>query len=171
MNNLIIGNIIALIGSLLMVYSGIIKNKKKIVFTQTIQIMFFSMSNFILGGITGSLVNLICCIRNILCYKNALGNKEKCMLLLIVVLLSVFFNTQGFIGYIPVISTIIYTLFINIKDVLKFKYLVIFSMLTWLIYDVFIQSYTSAFFDFCSVISNIIAIYQIKVKKEVKIND
>lgn len=171
MGNLIIGNIIALIGSLIMVYSGIIKNKKKIIYAQTIQIMLFSVSNFILGGITGALVNLVCCIRNILCYKNKLGNKEKMILLLAVAVLSIYFNTQGIIGYIPLISTIVYTLFMNTKDVLKFKYLVIFSMFTWFIYDIFIKSYTSAVFDFLSVISNVIAIYEIKVKKEVKAND
>ena len=165
MDNLIIGNIIALIGSLIMVYSGIIKNKKKIIYAQTIQIMLFSVSNFILGGITGALVNLVCCVRNILCYKNKLGNKEKTILLLVVAVLSIYFNTQGIIGYIPLISTIVYTLFMNTKDVLKFKYLVIFSMFTWFIYDIFIKSYTSAIFDFFSVISNAIAIYEIKVKK------
>ena len=38
----IIGNVIALVASILMVYSGIIKTKKKIVYVQSIQIGLFS---------------------------------------------------------------------------------------------------------------------------------
>lgn len=69
MFNLILGNFIALIASILMIYVGTIKDKSKIIFTQTIQIMIIIISNIILGGITGAIINIICCIRNILCYK------------------------------------------------------------------------------------------------------
>ena len=35
-------------------------------------------------------------------------------------------------------------------------------MVMWLIYDLYIKSYTSGIFDFMSVIANIVAIWQIK---------
>lgn len=38
---IIIGNIVALIASIIMVYSGYLKQKKKILYVQTIQIGFF----------------------------------------------------------------------------------------------------------------------------------
>ena len=47
---LIIGNIVALIASLIMVYSGYLKQKKKILYVQTIQIGLSVLSNIILGG-------------------------------------------------------------------------------------------------------------------------
>ena len=46
---LIIGNIIALTASLLMVYSGILKEKKKILYVQTVQIGLSVVSNIVLG--------------------------------------------------------------------------------------------------------------------------
>ena len=74
---LIIGNIVALIASLIMVYSGYLKQKKKILYVQTIQIGLSVLSNIILGGITGAIINAVSCIRNILCYKEKLSNITK----------------------------------------------------------------------------------------------
>lgn len=68
MTNIIIGNIIALIASILMVYSGILKEKKKILYVQTILIGLFIIGNLVLGGITGAIINALGCIKNILYY-------------------------------------------------------------------------------------------------------
>ena len=164
MNNIIIGNIIALMASLLMVYSGLIKKKNKFVYIQTIQIGLFVLSNLILGGYTGAIINFIGCFRNILCYKNKLHNKEKTIIIIISVLLSLYFNNLGIIGLLPVLYLVIYTLFMNIKDIIKFKKLVIFTAILWLIYDLCINSYTSAIFDFMTIITNIFAIYKLRLK-------
>lgn len=63
---LIIGNVIALIAALMMVYSGVLNSKKKILFIQTIQIGLSVISNIILGGITGAIINSISLVRNIM---------------------------------------------------------------------------------------------------------
>jgi len=162
---LIIGNIVALIASIIMVYSGFLKQKKTILYTQTIQIGLSVLSNIILGGITGAIINALSCIRNILCYRNKLNTKAKIILILLATILSLLFNNLGIIGLFPVLSIIIYTLFMNIKNVVKFKWLIVITMFLWLVYDLFIKSYTSAVFDFMSIIANIISIIQIGLKK------
>ena len=167
---IVIGNIIALIASIIMVYSGYLKKKKQILYTQTIQIGLSVVSNIVLGGITGAIINAISCIRNILCYKEKLNNLAKAILIILSVVLSLIFNNIGFIGFLPVISTVTYILLMNIKDIIKFKYLIIFTMILWLIYDVYIKSYTSACFDFMNVVANLISIYQIK-KRKVKLKN
>ena len=168
MNYLIVGNIVALIGSLLMVYTGIIKEKKKIIFVQTIQIAFLIASNLILGGITGAIINAVSCVRNIICYKDKLGTKEKIILVIISTTLSLYFNNLGIIGLLPLISTVSYTLLMDMKDVIKFKILLIFTLVLWLIYDLYIKSYSSALFDFMNIITNLFSIYQLTKIKEVK---
>ena len=50
MITIIIANIIALIASLLMVYTGVMKRKDKLVLIQTIQIGMSVLSNILLGG-------------------------------------------------------------------------------------------------------------------------
>ena len=161
----IIGNIVAFIGCILMVYTGLIKEKKKIIFVQTIQITFLIASNLILGGITGAIINAVSCIRNIICYKDKLGTKEKIILIILSTSLSFYFNNLGIIGLLPLVSTISYTLLMDMKDVIKFKKLIIFTLVMWLIYDIYIISYSSAAFDLLNIITNVIAIYEMKKVK------
>ena len=162
MNTILIANAIALIASLLMVYTGYIKKKEKILFFQTIQIGLSVISNLILGGITGAIINALGLIRNILCYKEKLNKMAQIILIILSILLGVYFNNLALIGLLPIISNVVYIVFMNIKDVIKFKYLIIFTMTMWLIYDIYIMSYTSAVFDLGNIIANIISIIQIK---------
>ncbi len=79
---LIIGNVIGLIGSIVMVIGGNIKNKNKALTTQTIQLIILGISNVILGSISGLIINLISVIRNILSNFNKL-NKIAIALIII----------------------------------------------------------------------------------------
>ena len=155
---LIIGNTIALIASVLMAYSGILKEKKKILYVQSIQISFFVISNLILGGISGAIINAIGFVRSILCYKDKLGFKEKIVITVLSVLIIIYFNNLDFIGYLPLISSVIYLWFMTVQDVIKFKKLIMFTMILWGIYDFVIQSYTSCFFDILTILANTISI-------------
>lgn len=166
MNYLIIGNLIALIASLLMLYSGYIKKREKIIFVQTIQIALSVVSNIVLGGISGAIINAISLIRNILCYKNKLSKIWKIVLIVLSASLTLIFNNLGLIGVLPLISTVFYIWFMDIKDVINFKYLIIFTMTMWLIYDIYIMAYTAAIFDMGTIIANIISILQIKKNKK-----
>ena len=165
MVNIIIGNIIALIASILMVYSGTLKQKKRILYFQTVQIGMSVISNIILGGITGAIINALSMIRNILCYKDKLGLKEKIIITILATVFTFKFNNLGYIGLLPLISTIVYIWLMSIKNVKKFKLLITFTMLMWFIYDIAIKSYTSAIFDFMNIVANIVTIFQIKSVK------
>ena len=161
---IICGNIVALIASILMLISGIIKDRKKIIYIQTLQILAFAISDLILGGYTGTIVNLISLARNYWCYKDKLTNTKKITLILLSITFSLLFNNLGFLGLLPLISTVVYTCFMDVKNTIKLKSLIIFTMVLWLIYDSFIKSYTSAVFDFFSIIANAITIYQLAHK-------
>ena len=91
-----------------------------------------------------------------------MGDKEKIIIIILAVGLSFIFNNLGWIGLLPLVATVVYIIFMNTKDVVRFKILIIFSMIMWLIYDLYIKSYTSGVFDFMSVIANLIAILQIR---------
>ena len=161
---LIIGNIIALIGSLLMVYASVIKDKKGILFVQSLQIGLFAISNLVLNGISGFIINTINFIRNIICYKEVLTLKVKIVLSIISTVLTVYFNNLGLIGYLPLISGLIYLWFMTVKDVIKFKILIIVSVAFWLIYDFTIQSYTASLFDLITIIVSSISVIRLKKK-------
>lgn len=163
----VIGNIIALIASLMMVYTGFLKNKKNIIFLQTIQILLYTLGNFLLNSIPGAIINILNCIRNILCYENKLGKKEKIIITILSIALTLKFNNLGIIGYLPGIISISFIWLMTTKDVIKFKILIIATTILWLIHDIYIGLYTSAVFDFASIIANFISIYNIKTKKNI----
>lgn len=163
---IIIGNIIALVASILMVYSGFIKKKKKILYIQTTQIGLSVVSNIILGGITGAIINFLCCIRNILYYNKKLNTFFKVLLTILSIILSLKFNNSGFIGLLPLISMVSYIWLMSIKNIIGFKSLIIFSTTMWLIYDFSIKSYTSSIFDFMNIVANFISILQILYEKK-----
>ena len=160
--NFYIGNSVALVASILMVYAGIIKSPKKVIFVQSIQIGLLSLSNFILGGISGSIINGLSLIRNILCYNKIYNWLVKLIISSLSIILTFKFNKLGISGYIPLISTLPYVLFMDIKDPKKFKYLNIYCMSTWTLYDLSIKSFASIPFDIGCVISNIIGIYLLR---------
>lgn len=169
MNALLIGNVIAFIGSVLMVVASYAKNKKNIILIQAAQISLLVVSNVILGGITGAIINAASVIRNILCYKSKLTKFNIILISAVVTILSLAFNNLSLIGLLPLISTLIYTAFMNTKSTIKLKFLILLNTVCWGIYDLAIRSYTSAIFEFIGIFVSIISIYQLlRNKKEYK---
>lgn len=164
--NVYIGNIVALLASVLMIFTGLINNKKKVLIIQSIQMSLFILSNLILGGISGAIINAINIVRNYICYKDKLDNKWKIIFSLVAIINVVLFNNLKIIGLLPLISTLTYVWLMSTKDMRKFKLLMMFSMLLWFIYDITIKSYTSSIFDLLTFISSFITL--IKLKKVVK---
>ena len=163
---LLFGNIVALIASLVMVYTGFIKSKQKILYAQSVQIGLLVVSNLVLGGYTGAAINAVGIVRNILCFYNKFGIKEKIFITILSVVLTVAFNNLGVIGYLPLIAIVVYTWLITIKDVVKFKLLIIFTLVLWAIYDFTVRSYTACAFDLFSIVTTVISIISIKNKPE-----
>ncbi len=163
---LIIGNVVALIASLIMVYTGCIKSKQKILYAQNIQMGLLGISNLVLGGFSGAAINAVGIIRNILCYYNKFGLKEKIFITILSTVLTIIFNNLGLIGYLPLIAIVVYTWLITIKDVVKFKILIIFTLVLWIVYDFTVKSYTACAFDLFTIVTNVIAIISIKNKPE-----
>ena len=161
---LIIGNILALIASLLFVYSGILKKKDKILIAQSIQKGLSTISNIVLEGYPGAITHAVSLIRNILCYYDKLNIVIKVIITIITICLSLIFNNLGLIGILPLLSSIIYLWFMDIKDIVKFKYLMLITIVLWGIYDFTIKSYTSFVFGIFSAITTVISIVQIKHK-------
>ena len=165
MKSIIIGNIIGLIGSILMVYGGSVRKREKAIIIQTIQMSILSLNNLILGSISGFIINIINIIRNILSYKEKLYKPVITIIIIISTLLTIKFNALGLIGYLPLINSIIFILFMNNKSDIGFKILTIIYVIFWLVHDIYIKSYTTAFFDVLTILTSFYAIITLKIKK------
>lgn len=163
---IIIANIIAFTAASLMVYSGILKSKKKIIFIQVVETIMCVVSNFLLGGFTGAIINALNFVRNLLCYRGKLNLKNKLLIMFLSVTISLIFNNLGIIGILPIISAVICSAFMDTKSVVKLKITLAVSMLLWLIYDTYLKCYAATFFDTLFIIINIISAVRILINEE-----
>jgi hypothetical protein len=153
MSSLIIGNIFGFIASIIMVSVGLFKTKKNILLGQVTNIGLFSISHYILGGITAVVVDAASITCNFLCYKGKLNNVAKIIIILFAFIGSLLVNNLDFIGILPAIG-----LAVNVKDIRKFKLLMIFLMSVWVFFDFTIKSYAACMFDLGTIITNIISL-------------
>lgn len=158
----IIGNILGFAAAGIMVLSGFIRKKKIIILAQMTQCFIAAISNILLGGITGAINNIMTCIRNFIYYRWGLTKTMKVVLIIISAVLSLSFNTQGIVGILPLIACSIFIIFMDIQDIIKFKFMLIAVNFLWFTYDLSIDLYTAALFDAASIITNMISIVQIK---------
>lgn len=165
MNIIIIGNIIGLVGSMFMVIGGYLKSKNSAIIAQTMQLLFLSISNLILGSLSGFINNLINCIRNVFSVKDKLTIPIKLIIIILSIILTIKFNNLGIIGYLPLINNIIFIIFMNTKSDLNFKFLTIFYMSLWLIHNLYIKAYTTSIFNIITIITCLIAITRIVKSK------
>lgn len=163
---IVIANIISFIASIIMIYTGCIKNKNKILIMEGIEVAMYAVANLILGGISGFVVNILGIVRNILQYFGKLKGILKWVILLLTTGLAMYFNNHGIIRSLPVIATGIYIAFLDIQDIIKFKVMVIINLILWVIYDIYLLNISSFIFGLIIITANLIAI--IKIEKDRK---
>ncbi len=169
MYNLIIGNVILFAASLIMVSLGLLKDKKQILLLQTIQIVMMGIGCLFLGSIPAAIINLFACARNMLAYFDKLNKNYKIILIILSTTFSFVFNNIGIFGIFPIISSILFVVFIDTKDIAKYKQLEMVSTSLWLIHDVYILAYSAAIFDVFTIATNAFGFFQVQKKKSVVI--
>ena len=166
--SVVIANIIDLIAALIQVGSGSIKQKTKILVAQIIQLLMQAVSMLLLGGITGAINNVLSCFRNYLCYKEKLNIVWKAILIAASIGMTVLLNDQGLLGIIPAAVCTIFIIFMDVKDPVKFKFLVTASFVPWMFYHFILKSYVGALFDIATIITNAITLRSMLKDKQKK---
>lgn len=167
MNSVLLGNIISLFGACILVALGFIKRRDKILFVQCIQIGVMGVANYVIGGVTGAVSNVLAILRNVFCLKRELTLLSGFAFTAAQALLTIFLNDKGFLGWLPFFSNLIYNLMINTKDEIKLKLSIILSVLCWVVYDFALQNYVSFVFNILSIGSNLCGIFMLqKAQKE-----
>ena len=162
----IIANVIDFVAALVQVASGSIKKKARILGVQSVQLMMQAVSMLLLGGVTGAVSNVISCYRNYLCYKEKLSTFWKAVLIAVSIAMTVLLNDQGLLGILPAVVCTAYIIFMDIKDPVKFKFLVTVSFIPWMFYHFALKAYVATFFDAATVITNAVTLWvMIREKK------
>ena len=157
----LIANGISILGAILMVAIGLIKSKKGVLLAQCGQFTLLGLSNLLLGGLTGVIVDIVSIIRNVYCSKRNMTWPVKIAFIVIQLIIAVPMNKIGWLGWLPIISTSIFTLFIDVKKDEHLKILIIFTTMFWVVYDFGLMNYTASLFDALSIVSNVVGLIMI----------
>lgn len=161
MNRVVIANIISLTAMILMCTNGLVKNKKKFLIVQNIQMMLLTLTNFLLGASTGIITNAIGIIRNTLGYFGKLNKVFSFTIVGITAVLSLYFNENGIIGVMPLFAAVPYTFLMNKFNDKQMKALTLYTNIPWAIYDISMMNYVAFCFDIGTAITCLVAYIQL----------
>lgn len=158
---IILGNAVAMIGCVLMVLVGFLRKKEQILTVQCFQFGFLAMGNIILGGVTGFICGVVSIIRNIVFAKTGGTLKLKLLFIAIQTALTFMSGWPGWLELLPLVSGVLLTWFLDLENELHFKFVLIVTQVTWVIYDWCYLNYVSFTFDIFTILSNFVAVWMI----------
>lgn len=139
MTNIIFGNILSFIGSAFLIMSTFCKSKKKLMLFQSINAFICAVGNIFLKGYSGLVVNLIAGIKNLMVYFDRMTKTITYIIVILVCILGVMFNNRGFIGILPIIATVEYSIIVCKKDstTQDIKVALSINVLLWIAYNIY----------------------------------
>ena len=166
MNTLLIGNAISMIGCLIMVAIGFLKKKKQILIAQSFQCFFMGAGHLVLGGISGCICNVVTIIRNIVFLRFRNTTAMKIFFIALQFVLSIGSLSAGWISWLPIISTALFTWCMDTRSEAKLKIVILCTQVMWLTYDLYYLNYVSSVFDVMTMGSNCIGLYMMLKKNK-----
>lgn len=156
------GNLISLVGAVIMVLVGLIKKKRNILLAQAVQNTALAVGNLFLGALTGALNGFVTVVRNLICLKWEFTLYWKLAFTAIQAVLSLAFNNAGFYGWLPFAATCAFTWCLDTKREEIMKLVIIFGAALWAVYDFHFLNFTTLAFDLFTIASNAVGIYMLK---------
>ena len=167
--NIIIAQILRIIGSIFGIIADKSSNPKKIYWYNGIYNFINGIQYYLLNAITGAISSFIAIFRNILFYKYK--KKVPWVALLIYFMIVVILNIPGYVGIIsliPILLIIIYTTALYLEDILLFKYSVILTCILEIIYDFVYDAYVGIIICALDIIFVTISLIQLHKKNKQK---
>ncbi|MBR1605678.1 MAG: YgjV family protein [Alphaproteobacteria bacterium] len=148
MFSLILGNIFSLLAVICLGISVLKKNKKSLIGWQILDTVFCVASTFVLQSYSAVVTNSVSLARNIVAYYNQLSRFMAFVFSLLIVIVGLYLNNRGVIGYLPIIASVQYTICLYItKNEQQMRWALVFNLWFWLIHDAYIQAYPAAIND------------------------
>ena len=155
--------LIGLLAFCILVLSFYRKNTVTILTYQTVANLTYAVHYFLLGGLTGAFISAISAIRNIVFIKYK--NKIVIPIFIIIYLIVTITFYENIYSIFPLIGNSIYLSFMMFNTK---KHLLIGEILSaslWLIYSIFVLSYSGVVTELILITSNIIILMRLRNKK------
>lgn len=158
MNTVLLGNIVALIGAAIMVSTGFLKTKKQILTVQCFQFVVLSAIERHSRRVHGHHRQRHRHRAQSLLHEKRVHDAVEVVFIAAQLALLFAFNADGWFGLLPAAATCVYTWFLDLKDEVQLKIVIIVTLLCWAVYDFVFKNYVTFAFDFGAVVSNLIGI-------------
>ena len=162
----LIANGLTLLAQLANLYAASRKNKNDILFWQCIFMLMIGITSFLLKGYSAVVTDVLGIIRNLIIIKGIENRTVDIIQMILCITLGIYFNSNGFIGYMPIIATISQSLLLLNRNARteSVQLICAFSSLCWVIFNLGIGSYVGAVFNAMAAISYLVTMFRGKAK-------
>ena len=160
--DILVGNAIAFVASLMMVIASYIKDKKKSLLVNAAQLVVAATAGVVLGAYSAVIVNILGIPRNLLVAYNKMTPFSKSVLIWCSLVLYILFGTSGVFGLFPFIVLLAHILLLDIVNPIQYKYLTIVSAILWATYDFITHNYVASAFDVATLVAAVIAVIRLR---------
>lgn len=155
---LLAGNLLSLMGCLLMVATGFVIRKRQILYLQCAQCILMGGANCILGAGAGAVANLLSVARNLLFARRGGTLGWKLFFIAVQVLLTLRGGISGWLDWLPVVATAQFTWCLDTKSDMTLKLSCVAGQAMWAVYDLAYCNYAAFVFDLLTLGSNAVGI-------------
>ena len=164
---LIAGNLCTLLAMLCNAISSTRKTPQGVLWMQTLSQGVYGLSALVLGGYSAVVQNVVSIFRNVAAIRNIKSKFLEWLLVILGVVLGVAFNNRSWIGLLPVIGNLQYTLAIfryrDNEEKIKIYFLI--SVVAYVIFNFAIRNYAGVAADSIVIVTTAIMLLKSKNKK------
>ena len=169
MENMIIGQTLGIIATIITFLSYQTNTKKALLITQTAATVCTCLSFLFLGASTGFALNIVCIIRNITFYfqnkRNTIYYISVVILTLVIVGLGIL-SWQGYISLLMIVALGVNTVFISFGNAQLLRKSILFTSAMVLVYNIYVFSIGGMASESISIVSAVIGIIRYRKNSE-----
>lgn len=167
-SHIILGNLCTLLAMGANAVSSMQKTAKRILRVQNLAQLIYCASAMILGGYSAAVQNAVSILRNIAAIRDIKSKVLEWSLVTAGVVLGIAFNNCGFMGLLPVLGNLLYTLaifrFMDRERLLKLAFLI--STASFLVFNIVILNIVGAVSDSVVIVTTVVVLCRGMKKSE-----
>lgn len=170
MNLLILNELFGFVALVFTVIGFLSKKRQDMILFQSIGYFIFAIHFYLMGAYSGSVMNTVSVIRNII-FKRKNKNrwarhKEWLYFFILLILFLCYFFWQGPISFFPAFGLVMGTIGIWQSEEKKIRIYMLVAVLSWTLYSVIIMSYFAIINQIILLVSLTYSIYKFDIKSK-----
>ncbi|MBQ9425974.1 MAG: YgjV family protein [Erysipelotrichaceae bacterium] len=155
MNEVLIANILMVIGEGILFVASSRKSKKQILLFQIASMVIMAVASYLLKGYGAIVMDVIGITRNVLSISNIASRYLTYLFISAAVVFGILFNSNGILGFLPIIANVSQSLIIISRKstVRQIRFVCAFSSFCWGIYNFVIKGYAGVVTNLINAVS------------------